>query len=219
MSKVRYKIRREQLERVVEHFVMESAMIEKNAAKKHKMSMGTEQSDDMGDGMIPAKEVKNPKMKQAPEVKKNIHGKVNENDMSGVDPEAKDFVEELKSTLSPKEFEKLQGMAQNVKAKLESGMQEEGFRDTFNKIKGKIGGILSAAGIGGLGLFGAKLETLASQGNYGVDLSDPMFITSVIALLAGATMVASRISDVNKQSVQDKKERDLANYRKKYGTK
>ena len=78
MSKVRYKIRREQLERVVEHFVMESAMIEKNAAKKHKMSMGTEQSDDMGDGMIPAKEVKNPKMKQAPEVKKNIHGNVSE---------------------------------------------------------------------------------------------------------------------------------------------
>lgn len=78
MSKVRYKIRREQLERVVEHFVMESAMIEKNAAKKHKMSMGAEQSDDMGDGMIPAKEVKNPKMKQAPEVKKNIHGNVSE---------------------------------------------------------------------------------------------------------------------------------------------
>jgi hypothetical protein len=78
MSKVRYKIRREQLERVVEHFVMESAMIEKNAAKKHKMSMGAEQSDDMGDGMIPAKEVKNPKIKQAPEVKKHIKGNVSE---------------------------------------------------------------------------------------------------------------------------------------------
>lgn len=84
MSKVRYKIRREQLERVVEHFVMESAMIEKDAAKKHKMSMGTEQSDDMGDGMVPAKEVKNPKMKQAPEVKKNIHGKVSESQIKKV---------------------------------------------------------------------------------------------------------------------------------------
>ena len=78
MSKVRYKIRREQLERVVEHFVMESAMIEKNAAKKHKMSMGAEQADDMGDGMMKAPEVKKNRMKQAPEVKKNIKSKVSE---------------------------------------------------------------------------------------------------------------------------------------------
>lgn len=84
MSKVRYKIRREQLERVVEHFVMESTMIEKNAAKKHKMSMGTEQSDDMGEGMEKAKEVKKAKMKQAPEVKKNIHGKVSESQIKKV---------------------------------------------------------------------------------------------------------------------------------------
>jgi hypothetical protein len=72
MTKVRYKIRKEQLERVVENFVMESAMIEKNAAKKHKMSMGAEQDDDMGEGMEEAKEVKNPKLKQAPEVKKHM---------------------------------------------------------------------------------------------------------------------------------------------------
>ena len=81
MNKTRYKIRKEQLERVVESFVMESAqgtMIEKNAAKKHKMSMGAEQSDDMGEGMEKAKEVKHPKMKQAPEVKKHMKGNVSE---------------------------------------------------------------------------------------------------------------------------------------------
>jgi hypothetical protein len=85
MSKTRYKIRKEQLERVVESFVMESAkggsMVDKNAAKKHKMSMGAEQHDDMGEGMEKAKEVKKAKMKQAPEVKKNIHGKVSETRM------------------------------------------------------------------------------------------------------------------------------------------
>lgn len=84
MNKTRYKIRKEQLERVVESFVMESAqgtMIDKNAAKKHKMSMGAEQSDDMGDGMKKAPVAKKHKMKQAPEVKKNIHGKVSESRM------------------------------------------------------------------------------------------------------------------------------------------
>jgi len=81
MNKTRYKIRKEQLERVVESFVMESAqgtMIDKNAAKKHKMSMGAEQSDDMGEGMEKAKEVKKAKMKQAPEVKKHMKGSVSE---------------------------------------------------------------------------------------------------------------------------------------------
>jgi hypothetical protein len=81
MTKVRYKIRKEQLERVVENFVMESAMIEKNAAKKHKMSMGDEQADDMGEGMEKAKEVKKAKMKQAPEVKKHIKGTVSESEI------------------------------------------------------------------------------------------------------------------------------------------
>lgn len=81
MSKTRYKIRKEQLERVVESFVMESTegkMIVKDAAKKHKMNMGAEQNDDMGDGMKKAPVSKKHKMKQAPEVKKNIHGKVSE---------------------------------------------------------------------------------------------------------------------------------------------
>ena len=81
MSKTRYKIRKEQLERVVESFVMESTegkMIVKDAAKKHKMNMGAEQHDDMGDGMKKAPVSKKHKMKQAPEVKKNIHGKVSE---------------------------------------------------------------------------------------------------------------------------------------------
>jgi archaellum component FlaC len=84
MSKTRYKIRKEQLERVVESFVMESTegkMMVKDAAKKHKMNMGAEQHDDMGDGMKKAPVSKKHKMKQAPEVKKNIHGKVSENRM------------------------------------------------------------------------------------------------------------------------------------------
>ena len=79
MSKIRYKIRKEQLERVVESFVMESTegkMIVKDAAKKHKMNMGAEQNDDMGDGMKKAPVSKKHTMKQAPEVNKNIHGKV-----------------------------------------------------------------------------------------------------------------------------------------------
>jgi len=82
--KTRYKIRKEQLERVVESFVMESTegkMIVKDAAKKHKMNMGAEQHDDMGDGMKKAPVNKKNKMKQAPEVKKNIHGKVSETEI------------------------------------------------------------------------------------------------------------------------------------------
>ena len=87
MSKTRYKIRKEQLERVVESFVMESTegkMIVKDAAKKHKMNMGAEQNDDMGDGMKKAPVSKKHKMKQAPEVKKNIHGKVSESRMAEI---------------------------------------------------------------------------------------------------------------------------------------
>ena len=87
MSKTRYKIRKEQLERVVESFVMESTegkMIVKDAAKKHKMNMGAEQNDDMGDGMKKAPVSKKHKMKQAPEVKKNINGKVSESRMAEI---------------------------------------------------------------------------------------------------------------------------------------
>jgi hypothetical protein len=82
MSKTRYKIRKEQLERVVESFVMESTkggnMIHKDAAKKHKMNMGAEQHDDMGEGMKKAPVSKKNKMKHAPEVKKHVKGKVSE---------------------------------------------------------------------------------------------------------------------------------------------
>lgn len=81
MSKTRYKIRKEQLERVVESFVMESAnskMVVKDAAKKHKMNMGAEQSNDMGDGMKKAPVSKKSKMKHAPEVKKHVKGRVSE---------------------------------------------------------------------------------------------------------------------------------------------
>ena len=121
----RYKIRKEQLERVVESFVMESAAPEakkhvqgysdkedeslgmrtgkesgkkqgykarredsygkwgkrgKHApeAKKHKLSMGGEQSDDSGDGMKKPSVMKTTKMKHAPEAKKHVKGSVSE---------------------------------------------------------------------------------------------------------------------------------------------
>ena len=121
MSKTRYKIKKEQLERVVESFVTESASPEakkhvqgyndkedeslgvkdgkkstkkvsekgrradskgkwgnrlKHAAeaKKHKISMGAEQSDDMGQGMKKASQSSSSKMKQAPEAKKHVKG-------------------------------------------------------------------------------------------------------------------------------------------------
>jgi len=76
--KKRYKIRKEQLERVVENFVMEESMnmTKKQApeAKKHKMSMGAEADyeDDMGEGMEMAPEKKDKKKKHAPEAKKHM---------------------------------------------------------------------------------------------------------------------------------------------------
>lgn len=125
MSKTRYKIKKEQLERVVESFVTESASPEakkhvqgyndkedeslgmkdgkkstkkvsekgrradskgkwgsrlKHAseAKKHKMSMGAEQSSDMGQGMKKASQSSSSKMKHAPEAKKHVKGSVSE---------------------------------------------------------------------------------------------------------------------------------------------
>ena len=121
----RYKIRKEQLERVVESFVMESAAPEAKKhvqgyddkedeslgmrtgkestkkqsdkarredsygkwgkrgkygpeAKKHKMSMGAEQSDDSGEGMKKPSVAKSMKMKHAPEAKKHVKGSVSE---------------------------------------------------------------------------------------------------------------------------------------------
>jgi len=117
----RYKIRKEQLERVVESFVMESAAPEAKKhvqgyndkedeslgmrtgkestkkqsdkarrddsygkwgkrgkygpeAKKHKMSMGAEQTDDSGEGMKKPSVAKSMKMKHAPEAKKHVKG-------------------------------------------------------------------------------------------------------------------------------------------------
>ena len=125
MSKTRYKIKKEQLERVVESFVTESASPEakkhvqgyndkedeslgvkdgkkstkkvsekgrradskgkwgnrlKHAAeaKKHKISMGGEQSNDMGQGMKKASQSSSSKMKYAPEAKKHVKGSVSE---------------------------------------------------------------------------------------------------------------------------------------------
>jgi hypothetical protein len=90
--KKRYKLRKEQLERMVENFVNESAGVSEKhfgvndtpnhakEAKKHKMSMGDEQSDDVGEGMKKPGVVKNPKLKQATEVKKHIKGSVSESE-------------------------------------------------------------------------------------------------------------------------------------------
>ena len=129
MNKTRYKIRKQQLERVVESFVTESAAPEakkhvqgyndkedeslgmkdgkksskkisekgrrndskgkwgsrlKHAseAKKHKMSMGGEQSNDMGQGMKKASQSSSPKMKHAPEAKKHVKGSVSESKLN-----------------------------------------------------------------------------------------------------------------------------------------
>lgn len=106
MGKVRYKVTKEQLERTVESFVMESAEATKHVkgstsnetkgkptssmkmkmkqsaeAKKHKMSMGAEQADDMGDGMKKAPESKSMKKKHAPEAKKHVKGSVSESNL------------------------------------------------------------------------------------------------------------------------------------------
>jgi len=88
--KKRYKLRKEQLERMVENFVNESVSEkhwgindepkQSKEAKKHKMSMGAEQADDMGDGMKKANVVKKNTIKQAPEVKKHIKGTVSESE-------------------------------------------------------------------------------------------------------------------------------------------
>jgi len=134
MSKTRYKIRKQQLERVVESFVTESASPEakkhvqgykdtedeslgmedgkestkkvsdkgrrndskgkwgnrlKHAgeAKKHKISMGSEQSNDMGQGMKKASQSSSTKMKHAPEAKKHVKGSVSESQrINEVDP-------------------------------------------------------------------------------------------------------------------------------------
>jgi hypothetical protein len=120
MNKTRYKIRKEQLERVVESFVMESAqgtMINKNAAKKHKISMGAEQSDDMGDRMEKAKEVKHPKMKQAPEVKKHMKGSVSETRMREIKKLMETYnvtEEELNEFWGKKTPEQLLSMGQEI---------------------------------------------------------------------------------------------------------
>ena len=102
MGKVRYKVTKEQLERTVESFVTESTEATKHVkssvpseskgqktskggkkkqapeARKHTMSMGTEQANDMGDGMKMAGEVKSNKRKQAPEARKHVKGSVSE---------------------------------------------------------------------------------------------------------------------------------------------
>lgn len=102
MGKVRYKVTKEQLERTVESFVTESTEATKHVkssvpseskgqktskggkkkqapeARKHTMSMGAEQANDMGDGMKMAGEVKSNKRKQAPEARKHVKGSVSE---------------------------------------------------------------------------------------------------------------------------------------------
>ena len=142
MNKTRYKIRKEQLERVVESFVMESAqgtMIDKNAAKKHKMSMGAEQSDDMGEGMEKAKEVKKAKMKQAPEVKKHMKGSVSEARMRQIQKlmEAYDITEdELNEFWGAKTPEQLLTMGQKI---VSSDQKAKAIYNTIKRDESKYG--------------------------------------------------------------------------------
>ena len=134
MNKTRYKIRKEQLERVVESFVTESVAPESkkhvqgykdtedeslgmkdgkestkkasvkgrrddskgkwgnrlkhaSEAKKHRMSMGTEQSNDMGQGMKKAPQTTSTRMKHSAEAKKYVRGSVSESqNINEVDP-------------------------------------------------------------------------------------------------------------------------------------
>ena len=134
MNKKRYKIRKEQLERVVESFVTESVTPESkkhvqgykdtedeslgmkdgkestnkasakgrrddskgkwgnrlkhaSEAKKHRMSMGTEQSNDMGQGMNKSPQTTSTRMKHSAEAKKYVRGSVSESqNINEVDP-------------------------------------------------------------------------------------------------------------------------------------
>jgi len=214
--KTRYKIRKEQLERVVESFVMESAegkMMVKDAAKKHKMNMGAEQHDDMGDGMKKASVNKKNKMKQAPEVKKNIHGKVSESRMIR-EAEEEEVKQEVKSVLTdlqknnPEEFKKLQQLAKAFAKKAEQTQtQDEGFRDSFNKIKVKLGGALIVLGIGSLGAFGRHQEVQEALGHYGVDLSNPLFVAGILSALTGGGIIMSKLSSDAKEIERKKQEK------------
>jgi hypothetical protein len=143
MSKTRYKIRKEQLERVVESFVMESAkggsMIDKNAAKKHKMSMGAEQQDDMGEGMEKAKEVKKAKMSQAPEVKKHMKSKMSEARLAKIKQimETYDITEEeLEEGLFSKTAEELMAKGQKI---MSSDQKAKAIYNTIKKDEGNYG--------------------------------------------------------------------------------
>lgn len=143
MSKTRYKIRKEQLERVVESFVMESAkggsMVDKNAARKHKMSMGAEQHDDMGEGMEKAKEVKKAKMSQAPEVKKHMKSKMSEARLRQIKQimETYDITEEeLEEGLFSKTPEELMSRGQKI---VSSDQKAKAIYNTIKRDESKYG--------------------------------------------------------------------------------
>ncbi len=169
MSKTRYKIKKQQLERVVESFVTESASPEakkhiqgyndkedeslgmkdgkkstkkvsekgrradskgkwgsrlKHAAeaKKHKMSMGAEQSNDMGQGMKKASESSSSKMKQAPEAKKHVKGSVSE-------AKKKQIIKLLESgDVSETELQEFFGMGTRMRReKIEKNLRERAY--------------------------------------------------------------------------------------------
>ncbi len=169
MSKTRYKIKKAQLERVVESFVTESASPEakkhiqgyndkedeslgmkdgkkstkkvsekgrradskgkwgsrlKHAAeaKKHKMSMGAEQSNDMGQGMKKASESSSSKMKQAPEAKKHVKGSVSE-------AKKKQIIKLLESgDVSETELQEFFGMGTRMRReKIEKNLRERAY--------------------------------------------------------------------------------------------
>jgi len=211
MTKVRYKIRKEQLERVVENFVMESAMIEKNAAKKHKMSMGAEQADDMGEGMEKAKEVKNHKMKQAPEVKKNIKESVGD---------VESIISELPSSL-----------VNRLKAELE-GVSKEEIVDAVEDAQDDVPMEEDMGGKTGVGLLGAALIKLGISATLKerfvnslgdsmrtVDLSTGDII-AIIAGIAGIGLITRAAYKGSKLASKDellKRKVNLQRTIKKYG--
>ena len=159
MSKVRYKIRKEQLERVVESFVMESTMTNKK------------QMNEAGEEL-------------------------------NITPEMMAQIQKVASKMkmdNPEGFSEIKDEAEEVADEIEKKtdfMSED--KDTG------IGVGLTTAGIGSLAAFGNQVEQLASQGNYGVDLSNPLFLAGLALFIAGGAMLVRKYSKVSKASEENK---------------
>jgi len=158
MSKVRYKIRKEQLERVVESFVMESAMSDKK------------QMNEAGEELNITPEMMAQIQKVASKMKMD-----NPEGFNDIKDEAEEVADEIEE-----------------KADFMSEDKETG-----------VGIGLTTAGIGSLAAFGNQVEQLASQGNYGVDLSNPLFLAGLALFIAGGSMLVRKYSKVAKESKKD----------------